>query len=74
MGLVLQYLTDLECRNRVRDVGGSESKNVEGSVLYWMWRDKRVQVFYLWKTANKPRTYVAQVSTPRPLEAASVPD
>jgi len=30
-------------RNRVRGVGGSESKNVEGSVLYWMWRDKRVQ-------------------------------
>ena len=66
MGLVLQYLTDLECRNRVRGVGGSEIKNVEGSVLYWMWRDKRVQVFYLWKTANKPRTYVEIVRLKHP--------
>ena len=37
---------DLEIRNRVRDVGGSKSKGGEGSVLYWMWRDKRVQVIF----------------------------
>ena len=63
----MQYLMDLEIRNRVREVGGSKSEGGEGSVLYWMWRDKRVQVLsepsvrvpaplISVKAENKPRT------------------
>ena len=34
----------LICRNRVKNVGVNKRKDTEGAVLYWMWRDKRVQV------------------------------
>lgn len=30
-------------RNRVKNVGVNKRKDTEGAVLYWMWRDKRVQ-------------------------------
>ena len=34
----------LICRSRVKNVGVNKRKDTEGAVLYWMWRDKRVQV------------------------------
>ena len=51
-GSSLRYCLDCQvpkkkwliCRNRVKNVGATKSKDTEGAVLYWMWRDKRVQV------------------------------